>query len=156
MRTFVALSMTTILVLSSIAGCGKSATERQNEAVAAGLATWAHERVDPKPSGSDPEVSSLGHAIPGEPVHPYLDEKEQAAVAGVPEVIEASKPVHAVMIMHCRKLVGLAFIGADGSVHDTPLEGLNKAIVEDLLSQVPADQIDAYVVPCGGTDGTPI
>lgn len=86
---------------------------------------------------------------------PLLEPKEQAAVAAVPEVTEASRPVGAVMVVHCRKVVGLGFIGADGSFHDTPLEGMTPAIVQDLLSHVDAEHTYGYVIPCA-TDGTPL
>lgn len=97
-----------------------------------------------------PEVSSLGHA------QPLLEPKEQAAVAAVPEVDPASHPVSAVVVLHCRKIVGLGFIDGAGGFHDVPLEGMTKPIIDDLLASVPADKIAGYVVPCGGTDGTPI
>lgn len=150
-RIFVALSLTTVLVLSTIAGCGKSEAEKFNARAEAGLAALAQQQIDRELNAQiDKPVT------PGSPIRPYLDEKEQAAAAGVPEVSEASRPVSAIVILHCRQLVGLAFIGGDGSVHNVPLEGITKQIAQDLLSNVTPDKVAGYVVPCGHSDGTPI
>lgn len=142
-RLFVAVSLSAVLVLSTIAGCGKSEAEKFNDQATEGLSALAQHRQVP------PTVAA-------EPIRPYIPQEEQAAVAGIDGAPEPLRPVSAIVVLHCRKLMGLGFIDNTGGFHNVPLEGLTKSIIQDLLSQVPAEKIAGYVVPCGHSDGTPI
>lgn len=80
--------------------------------------------------------------------------QQQASNLAVPDA--PVKPVGAVEVMMCKRLIVLGFIDSKGGYHDVDLTHLTLAIVRDLEAQVPADNIVAYTIDCGNSDGTPL
>lgn len=84
-----------------------------------------------------------------------IEPKQQASNLAVPDA-DPYKPTAAILVLLCKRAIALGFVDSEGGYHNQPLEGLTPAIIADLLSQVDASKVTAYVIPCGSTDGTPL
>jgi hypothetical protein len=75
--------------------------------------------------------------------------QEQASNLAVPSV--AAPDASSVMaVVLCNKIVGLAVVDVEGTVHAMNLEGLNGADVMKIMQQVPAGRVTSFNAGCPG------